>query len=143
MQNRFTSFSSDDNVNKPAELIPFNTSERTKENDKVTVIGFPNGKGMAEERLRQLQLENIALIIAVAGARVATQSKPAHLKCLWRQINRNRDEKKRSKNNCLLRGAERQCAIHLHTKYADLKTRDTKRRRKSNFDSPFREADRQ
>ena len=95
---------------------------------------------MADEGFHQLELENIALNIAMAGAQATTRSKPAHVKCLWQQINRNRDEKKRSENNRFLRGAERQRAIYLHTKYADLKTRDTKRRRKCNFASPLREA---
>ena len=55
----------------------------------------------------------------------------------------NEAAKNCSESNRLLRGTTCQRAAHLFAKYSGLKTEDGKRRQKSNFASPPREADRQ
>ena len=91
--------------------------------------------------LEQQKIENVALNAATPNARDRERVEPTFITRLWQQNKRNETAKKRSESNRLLRSAELQRAIHLQEKYSSLKTRDGKRRRKSNFDSPLREPD--
>ena len=103
-------------------------------------------KKTAARRLQQLEMEDVALNKAEVNASKTTRAEPTLNKSLMQgslEPERNKGAKKRSKSNRLLQGAKQQHAIYLLEKYSNLKTKDKKRRRKSNFDSPLRKADRQ
>ena len=99
-------------------------------------------KRKAAKRLRQLAIDEVALNAATQSTRDTARANPT-INTVWQQIKRNEAVKKRSESNRLLCGAKQQRVVHLFVKYSGLKTEDDKRRQKSNFDSPLREADRQ
>ena len=130
-------------------------------------------KHTATRVLEQLEIKNVALNAATQNARDRERADPTIISRLWQHSKRslgqrqlydnlislsqraakskrkaearkvNKAAKKRSESNCLLRGAEQQCAAHLFAKYSGLTTEDGKRRRNGNFNIPLRETNRQ